>query len=372
MQIFSRFPNCRTLFYVNVGVFLIVVLLAEALSFSVSSVAHAAGGRPNFSLQPVVVDPTNPLTRAYFIFNGSPATRLQNSVRVTNVGSARGSVVLYPVDATTSQTTGVAFLDRKDARRDVAAWVTLSIQQLTLDPGKSQEVPFQLTIPSFVRSGQHIGGIVAEMVVPGNAQSTNKKVTINVDELAIIPIVVTLPGARIELLVATGIQPDQSTSYQRVLLGLSNTGNVMVTSVGSVQITDAQGRLIQNTPLNLDVILPQTSIQYPINIRKKSLAIGKYNAILKLTYGKQKQLLTYTTTFTITQQTVKPPVLGAKVTPPVSGGNVFSEYAPWSYVLSVVILLLSIGGIFFWGEKLFRLASVLQQRNRSNGSQRRR
>src|SRR5579859_7415458 len=124
--------------------------------------AHAAGGQASFSMQPVVYNPSNILTKSYFIFDGKAGAVEKNSIRVTNTGNVRGTANLYPVDATTAQTSGAVYLSKNSPRHDVGAWATLDVQQVTLNPGQSQIVPFRVIIPGTVRPGQHLGGIVAE------------------------------------------------------------------------------------------------------------------------------------------------------------------------------------------------------------------
>ena len=59
-----------------VGAFLLTIVLLGLLLVApfTFSIAHAAGGQANFALQPVTYDPSNPLTRSYFIFNSKPDT----------------------------------------------------------------------------------------------------------------------------------------------------------------------------------------------------------------------------------------------------------------------------------------------------------
>ncbi len=129
---------------------LIMVLLGVSLTGVLgSSIAHADSGQANFALQPVLYDTANPLTQSYFIFDSKPGTPINSRVRVTNTGTAKGSVSLYPVDATTGQTSGAVYLNHDDPRKDVGAWTTLGAQQLTLNPGQNQVVSFQVTIPGY-------------------------------------------------------------------------------------------------------------------------------------------------------------------------------------------------------------------------------
>src|SRR5258708_7339260 len=136
---------------VGVCLFVMVVFGISLTGILSSSIAHADGGQPNFAVQPVLYDPSNPVTRSYFVFESNPGVVVKSNVRVTNTGTARGSAILYPVDATTGQTSGAVYLNQGDPRKDVGAWITLGTSQLTLNPGQSQIVSFQVTIPSSVR-----------------------------------------------------------------------------------------------------------------------------------------------------------------------------------------------------------------------------
>lgn len=326
-----------------VGIFLLFIMVLGAMmgvSFG-SSTAHAAGGAALFGLQPVLYDPANPLTKSYFIFDSKPGTIINNRVRVTNVGTARGSVSLYPVDATTGQTSGAVYLNHNDPRKDVGAWLSLSTQQLTLDPGQSQIVSFQVVIPATIRPGQHLGGIVAEnLTVANNTPTPNTSkntstIQVTVKNLTIIAVQVNLPGTPIEQLLATRVQAGGQDGYQQLLLGLSNAGNVMLHPYGTLQVTDVQGRTVENFSLKLDTFLPQTSINYPVTITGPALGAGDYQAALNLTFG-HGQILHYTTKFTISQQQVTQ-VFGSHQTqaPTSSSGVVFAGMTLWQLLLSV-------------------------------------
>src|SRR6266568_5293814 len=281
---------------------LIMVLLGVSLTGVLgSSIAHADSGQANFALQPVLYDTANPLTQSYFIFDSKPGTVINSRVRVTNTGTAKGSVSLYPVDATTGQTSGAVYLNHDDPRKDVGAWTTLGAQQLTLNPGQNQVVSFQVTIPGNVRPGQHLGGIVAENLAQSSSPQSNSAIQIKVKNLTIVAIQVNLPGTSIEQLAGTGVHAGGDHSYQQLLLGLSNTGTVMLKPSGTLQVANAQGQVLKTIPLKLDTFLPQTAINYPVAITGQALGAGDYQAVLTLTYG-NGQVLHYTTKFTVTPQ----------------------------------------------------------------------
>ena len=294
------------------GTFLLLIIMLTVMLEASSgfSIAHAAGRpEPQFGLQPVLYDPSNPLTKSYFIFDSKPGIVVKSRVRVINSGTARGSVSLYPVDATTGQTSGAVYLNGNDPRKDVGAWLTLGVQELTLDPGQSEIIPFQVTIPSTVRPGQHLGGIIAENLAQenntptGSAKKNTSTFQINIKNLTIIAVQVNLPGTPVEQLANPGVEAGGENGYQQLLVGLSNTGTVMLKPSGRLQVTDAQGHVLEHFSLKLDTFLPQTSINYPLAITGQALGVGDYSAALDLAYGHGKVLHTISK-FSITQEKI--------------------------------------------------------------------
>ena len=347
MQKLMYFPFASRFSRLLMGIILLIIFVSGVVGIPN---AHAAGGQASFSMQPVNSDPSNPLTRSYFIFDGKPRVVETNSIRVTNTGTLVGTALLYPVDATTAQTSGVAYLSKGEPRKDVGAWITLAVQQVTLNPGQSQIVPFQVTIPGGVRSGQHLGGIVAENAAQQTSTSTNNKnmFQVKVKTLTIVAVQVNLPGTSVEQLSASSIQSGGDNGYQRLLVGLSNNGNVMLKPYGSLRVTNSQGQVVKNFSLKLDTFLPQTSITYPVNITGQALGVGDYQAALTLNYGNGK-VLHFNTSFTITQQQLSQTFTSSK-TQPTSGlfsGGIFG-LSPLLITGIGLVLFLVAGSLLYW------------------------
>jgi WxL Interacting Protein, peptidoglycan binding domain len=259
-------------------------LLALALVFSVlvltlAAGAAAVGGQASFSLQP-----SPPRTPAYFIFAAKQGQRLGGTVQLANVGSATGTALLYPVDATTADRGGVAYLARTRPRREVGRWLHLRYSRVRLKPREQALIPFTVTVPAEVRAGQHLGGIVAENLQTHTSKSRKGGFQIRIRELAIVAVQVTLPGPT-----KVGVQPFNLQATIRgkreiLLLGLRNTGTLMVKPIGTLLVRSADHRLVQRTQLHIDTFLPQTTIEYPIFLHGR-LPTGTYTASLTLHYG---------------------------------------------------------------------------------------
>ena len=317
-------------------------------------IAHADNGGAKFALKPLFYDPSQPLTQTYFIFDTKPGSVIQSRVMVSNAGTVTGTAHLFVVDATTAQTSGAVYLNNDAPRKDVGNWVTLGTQQLTLYPGQSQTVSFRLTIPNNVRPGTHLGGIAVEnMAQASNSQAPKKNApTIHIKTRTVIAIQINLPGTPVEQIAGTGIQAGGQNGYQQLLVGLSNTGTVMLKPSGTLQIANSQSHVLKEVALKLDTFLPQTSINYPVAITGQALMPDSYQATLTLTYG-NGHVLHYHTAFSITrhqvEQAFSAPASKTRLPPGFFDNNSFI-LSPWVLGgggLLLIFLLVVVGTILY-------------------------
>jgi hypothetical protein len=351
-----------TLFLQGIGS--VALLVATFYWMGGTLPVHAAGGQPLISIQPAHIDPNHPISRAYFIFNAKPGTHIQSAVRVINSGAATGNATLYGTDATTGATSGAVYLDRTVRSQDVGSWLTLGESSVTLTPGQSIQVPFEVTIPKNVRSGEHLGGIGMEVKPLGDKPEfigKGNNVQILTRTLTVIAVEVILPGAHSEALSASGVQAGGQNGYQSLQIALHNTGTMMFKSSGTLQVMDQYGALLQTLLLKLDTFLPATSIDLPVYL-KKALGVGNYQIALTLTYG-DNHILRYNTHFTITE----PQVLQAFPAKTLQSPVVVSNVLPWWMLLVGGFFVLC--GLIFMGQQSRRFAlSVRARRKNKEGS----
>jgi Bacterial protein of unknown function (DUF916) len=120
--------------------------------------SSAAVGDASFALKPITYDPALTVTKSYFVLVARPGAVIQDRIRIVNTGGRTGTAYLYPVDATTGQTSGAVYLSRQSPRHDVGAWIRLARSTVTLGPGKDVVVPFTIRVPLSIRPGDHLGG----------------------------------------------------------------------------------------------------------------------------------------------------------------------------------------------------------------------
>ncbi len=308
----------------------VAIFFAAFCCLAISTPTHAAGSMPQIGLQPAYPDPTNPISMAYFIFKTNPGSHIQNAVRVVNTGHTAGHAALYTTDATTGETSGTVYLERTDKSQDVGKWLSVALSSLTLAPGESAIVPFDLMVPPKVRSGVHLGGIGMEITPIENSSNTLIKkgnLQIHTRILTIVAVEIILPGKPIEALSATGIEAGGANDYQTLQLALHNTGNQMLKPAGTLEVMDAHGVHLQTLPIKMDTFLPMNSISYPVYL-KKALGDGSYQVILTLAYGNHHRLR-YSTIVTITPQQVQQAFPPRTLQPPVMS----SSLPLWVYLV---------------------------------------
>ncbi|HSS04983.1 MAG TPA: DUF916 domain-containing protein [Solirubrobacterales bacterium] len=319
--------------------------LAAALIASAPTASASADG-PTFALKPV-----SPTETGYFIFKGQPGQTVKGAVRVLNVGTVAGRTSLYAVDATTGQTSGAVYRSRRDPRRDVGAWIKLSKGSVSLAPGQSRVVPFSVQVPAGTSAGQHLGGIVAQRSAgkskPASSGKEGNGFKVRIQELSVLAVQVNVPGAEHAEMDLTGIKAGSQPGHQSVLLGIGNTGNVLVKGRGTLRIVSKGGHVAQRSSFGLDTFVPSTHIDFPVYIQGKALTPGRYRGTVSISYRGHDLTRTFPFTITAAQTAQVFGTQAAQQTPIDSS----SSDQTLVYLLAAVALLSLGAAFYFWRQR---------------------
>ncbi|HST25864.1 MAG TPA: DUF916 domain-containing protein [Gaiellaceae bacterium] len=320
---------------------------------AVPAVAGTAAQQASFAVKPVTYDPALDATKSYFILKAKPGDVIADKVRIVNTGTATGTAFLYPVDATTGQTSGAVYLSRQSPRHDVGAWVRINRPQVTLRPGASTIVGFTIRVPRSIRPGDHLGGIVAEnsQIQSGSGKGA---LQIRIKHLTIAAVELQLPGKVVASAQVTSVKAGGQHGYQYVYLHLTNPGTIMIKPAGTLVVKSAGGAVVMRRPLQLDTFLPQTSIDYPVLLPARVLPPGSYTGTVTLHTSGQAVVgyrksqgapfsVTHSFPFTVTSGERTQVYSGAAaVTPPSSSKSSGSKSKLTTYALYGLAALLLI------------------------------
>lgn len=267
--------------------FCTALMLAGYSQYVPSALAAPEDGVASFSLRPIKSQASAATKQSYFIFDAAPDAMVQGAIRVTNSGTATGTVQLYSVDATTGQSGGIVYRTSQEPRQDVGAWLVLNTDSLTLAPGGSQIVTFTSAIPADASAGTHLGGIVAANLSPQTA-SDQGNIHIKIQHISVVAVQIEVAGPTVEHVEVTSIT-QQATDYRSVQLGVKNTGSVLVKPTGQLQILDSTNQVVRDISFKLGQMLPQANIDVPVALGGEQLDAGVYQAVVTLTYGQDSQ-----------------------------------------------------------------------------------
>jgi hypothetical protein len=293
-----------------------------------------------FSITPVKHEP-------YFIFHASPGGLVSGQVQVVNVGARAGQVALYPVDATTGQTSGAVYLSTRAQRRGVGRWLTLFTSRLTLAAHQRQVVRFTLRVPPGSSAGQHLGGLVAAPLKPQSSRATRRgrnTFHVNIQEISIVAVQVDVPGPARQRMAILDLIASGRPGYQTLLIGLGNTGNTLVKGAGQLTVSRAAGGRVLARAFPLDTFVPQTQISFPVYVRGPRLPAGSYVGQVAVTYGHGHRVRR-TFHFTISAHQVRQTYGTTGSSGNARAGSSGSSVPVWGLVLgAVLIIAASVGG----------------------------
>ncbi|MFP3900459.1 MAG: WxL protein peptidoglycan domain-containing protein [Acidimicrobiia bacterium] len=119
--------------------------------------------RPSWSVRPA--GDQGQSERTHFVYTLPPGARLVDTVAVTNVDPEPLTVAIYSADAyNTSQDGAFALRLPEEPKIGVASWIRLGVQEHTIPPETTIEIPFELTVPEDAEPGDHAGALLAANV----------------------------------------------------------------------------------------------------------------------------------------------------------------------------------------------------------------
>jgi len=329
-------------------------LVLVLLVFTAVPTLHAQTQVSNYHFSLQAISPDGQSIIPYFVLDGATGGQVTGQVQVANRGDSPGSVQLYTVDAMTGHTGGTVLKMREDAQTGTGGWIELERDEVTLAPGEGQIIPFVVHIPSNARSGEHVGGIVMEIVEEGTESQVEGQdeisFQVDVKTRTAVAVQVNLPGPVVEKLDVLGIDLGGHDSRQIMFLNLRNSGTQMVKTSGSLRILDDQNQELQNIRFKIDTFLPENEIRYSIYIEGEALPSGSYTADLSLRYGKTVQIYRKQLTFDVSAADNVQIFEGreALASPlPLATNDILNGRFTWEIIAIGSLSLLLLGFIFY-------------------------
>lgn len=254
-----------------------------------------ADGEVSFGLRPTKGVEGRPETFSYFSHELAPGAVLTDEALVMNSGEVPVTLKLYAADAMTAINCGTAFAQQGQETNGVARWLSLSLGEVSLEPGEEMVVPFTINVPADASPGHHVAGLVLEAPPSGEAAPSGEgeaQFAANVIRQAAVAVVIDVPGPHVAGLEITGISMKEQDENQGAtfVIAVHNTGNIFVKGEGSLVIKDWQGTELASVPLKMDTVLPGDATHFQVT-HPVHLADGKYLLSAVLEYDGKTAVL---------------------------------------------------------------------------------
>ncbi len=218
----------------------------------------------SWSLSPTGTDPSQPSTRVYLSYTLDPGATVNDSVTLWNYSNVPLTFHIYPSDAFNDADGGFDVLAADKAQADVATWVTLPQENISLPAQAKADLPFSIHVPAGARPGDHAAAILAANAVHSTDEKGND---VQLDRRTGSRVYIRINGLVTPALVVDHVH----TVYHQSLNPLSgsldvtytvrNTGNVRLGSHQHLEVDGPFGlKLKTRDPSDVPELLPGNAV----------------------------------------------------------------------------------------------------------------
>ncbi|MBL6926056.1 MAG: hypothetical protein ISR43_02355 [Acidimicrobiia bacterium] len=245
-------------------------LATGVLAIAVSTVgtAHAQDSTetdPVFGLRPTDMDRHGSGFFTYYLEAGD---ELADEVTILNDGEVPVVVNLYLSAARTAVGGSASFLPEGSAD-ETTAWIALAQDQVVLEPGERQVVPFTVRVPANAAPGDYIVGMVTQLESDDGGESqegttgSGQTFALGVVNRVAVAVLMTVEGERSPSLEVLDVAlVDQGDQGARFFLTVHNTGNVMLKGRGTITVSDPQLGPLAEFSIQMDTVLAGDTAGY--------------------------------------------------------------------------------------------------------------
>jgi hypothetical protein len=238
-----------------------VALLSIFLVYGhgVARAASTSAANPGqlFGVHPVQQGHTT-LPGGHFNFALLPGQSISDGIVVENLSDRALRFHVYGADLVTAAGGGLAPAQPTAIMREAGAWIVVSSPVVTVAAHSQFTDSFTLTLPATVSPGQHLGAVVAAAGVGVTPQGNPIEARTALITVVTVP-GISQPSGRLSSLTGS-VTASASIGFG---ITLSNTGNVLLTYAGFVNVDDGDGHHVATlllTPVNAYVV-PNGQVQ---------------------------------------------------------------------------------------------------------------
>ncbi len=249
-----------------------------------------------------------------------PGESVEGIMKLINEEGETKTLYVSTANFTAKGETGTPDFQFDVPSSNLASWITVGTQELTLESQRTQQVPFTITIPETAEPGGYYAGIFFGTQPLQNTGAGQIGIGSKIGTL----IILRVEGEIFESATIEEFGFDVAKSkFNRLplnfMLRMRNNGNVHVRPTGTVTVRNMLGGESVSLLMNQahGAVLPSSIRRFEALWKKqadtqkqgdffqelgrewKNFGLGNYTATATMEFGQQKQVLTASTSFTI-------------------------------------------------------------------------
>ena len=267
------------------------VVAAIGLVASMVSVAPASAGKMGDIVAATPAEGSKLAPGGFYLLDLKPGESATQQLVVSNTNKHSVVANVEPVDAITSDVTGVQVNAPGSPKATTSKWIVVSSPQITLSPNEKRTVSFTVHVPKDVGPGQYLAAMSASSPLPADANA-QKPVGANQAGFSLslqmqraIAVEVDVPGPRAPELAVTGAEPKPTPDGVELDIHIANNGNAFAHGSGTVRVASTK----TDYAFKIDTFVSKTAIVYPVKWTK-NVVPGVHDVQVDLNYEDGKHV----------------------------------------------------------------------------------
>jgi hypothetical protein len=237
----------------------------------------------SFTVAPALTASGHP--RGYFQLSAGAGHSALDVVAFSNDSSSTEQLRVGVTDGLTATNSGSAYGNLTNRCTGTACWVVGIPKTVTLAPHTTEQIEFEVKVPSGTQAAQYLAGITASPLTASAPVQVktgkNAKSQVRVLPRVVIGVAVTV-GKLEEMQVKTGIAGVTAgwvAGTPRLTVNVQNQGQRFTKAAG--KLTCASGSSTHSFSLTMDTVLPGTGAGLPVN--GTGMKTGTWQCSVRLT-----------------------------------------------------------------------------------------
>lgn len=274
------------------------VLILMIMTIMMPFAASAAERVNDFQIKVLPAEGQKSFSEGYFNLDAELGQNLSLEFRVTNNSEKKIDLLIKPVDAYTADKGGILYSDNliSENAGHVRMTELISVQEsLSIAPGDEEIVHFHIATP-LTAEGTILGGVMLS--------TRNSDTDLSMDLLnkggsnyafeqtgqRLIAVKLNLPEKS-----TSGFSVDKAkfnSEFNQVTIKMKNSKTAVIENVqGTYTVLDKEGETVVGGVIKSFAMAPESTIDFPIDLKGKLFEKGKYVLMLKGRAGEKEFLV---------------------------------------------------------------------------------